>query len=75
MKKHVQTRVGIILSTLSIVGAILNAMLMWQGFVLWIIANIGWIWYNVQTKMYEQIPIWVVFTITSTSGLIYWVVL
>lgn len=63
---------GICMSALTIGGSILNAMQDEIGFVLWIIANIGWICYNAKTDTYEQIPIWVALTITSIMGLIIW---
>lgn len=64
--------IGWLLSALSIIGAILNAKMIKWGFVFWIVANIGWAGFNWITDTYEQIPIWIVFTIISSWGFWKW---
>lgn len=61
-----------ILATLSIAGAILNIVKNRWGFIIWIVANIGWIVVDVIVGLWEQIPIWVVYTILSVYGFIIW---
>lgn len=63
---------GWLLSALSIIGAILNAKMIKWGFVFWIVANLGWVFFNWITATYEQIPIWIVFTIISSWGFWKW---
>ena len=63
---------GWILSGLSITGAILNARMIRAGFVFWIIANIGWIVFGIKEEIYSQIPIWIVFTVISIYGFVFW---
>lgn len=46
-------------------------MIKW-GFIIWIVANTCWIVFNYHTETYEQIPIWVVFSIISAYGFIAW---
>ncbi len=64
--------IGWILSLLSIFGALFNAYKRIEGFYFWIIANIGWIILNIQMGFYEQIPMWIIFTIISFLGILHW---
>lgn len=64
--------IGWILSALSIIGALLNVKMIKWGFVFWIVANIGWVGFNLLTNTYEQIPIWIIFTIISAWGFWKW---
>lgn len=57
---------------LSISGAILNAKLNKNGFILYIIANIGWIITDIEYKLYAQIPVWVIFIVIGVYGYIDW---
>ena len=61
-----------IFTILSITGAILNVRKNRWGFILWIVANCGWIWVNYIIGLYEQIPVWIVYTIISTYGFYDW---
>lgn len=63
---------GWILATLSIIGGIRNAQGRIDGFYLWIIANIGWMVYDVLTKQYSQLVLFFVYTITSIYGIYKW---
>lgn len=60
------------ISGLSIYGSILNVRQNKYGFLVWIMTNIYWIYYNFQTKTYAQIPVWIIFTIISIYGLVTW---
>jgi len=63
---------GLVLSGLTIFGAILNSMRNKWGFIVWIIANIGWIIFNALTETYSQIPVWLAMTVISIFGFINW---
>jgi nicotinamide riboside transporter PnuC len=63
---------AIILAILSITGAILNVLKVKWGFILWIVSNIGWVVVDWYTKFYEQIPVWIVYTIISGWGFWSW---
>lgn len=57
---------------LSIVGAILNAMLIKWCFPIYILSNIGWIITDIQYEMWAQIPIWVTYIVIGVYGFISW---
>jgi len=56
----------------SITGAILNAKMFRIGFIIWIVANTGWVFTNLVWGLYAQIPIWVVFNIICIYGWFAW---
>ena len=64
--------VGWILSGLTILGAIMNTFKNRWGFIVWIIANLGWIVFNIITETYSQIPVWLAMTVISMYGFISW---
>lgn len=66
------TVVSWILSSLSTLGAVLNALGMISGFYVWIVANLAWIGYDVYTGFYSQTMMFAVFTATSVLGIIAW---
>lgn len=61
-----------IISCISIIGGLFNAFGKTVGFVIWIIANISWIIFDIYTMQYAQIPMWAVYTITSAIGIYIW---
>lgn len=61
-----------IATVLSIFGAILNAFLIREGFYVWGIANIIWIFVGLKNKMYGITLTFTVFLIINIIGLIYW---
>lgn len=63
---------GWLLTIIMIIGAILNARKIRSGFIFWIISNVGWVFYNIYTKTYEQIPAWVVLTVVTSYGWYNW---
>jgi hypothetical protein len=58
-----------IFSAITIIGSIYNAYGKVAGFYLWILANICWIIYDIKFKLYSQIPMFIIFTITSIIGI------
>jgi hypothetical protein len=63
------------LSSLSILGSIFNIYKSPWGFVIWSIANVGWIaliGYKEDKPLYGQIPLWIVFTGINIWGWILW---
>ena len=66
------TKMGYVLSAITVCGSILNSTQYKLGFVVWLIANVGWVMFNVKTKTYSQIPIWVALSVTCILGLIIW---
>ena len=63
---------GWIIAGVNIIGAVLNARLNRICFLFFLMSSISWVFYNVYTKTYEQIPLWVFFTATNIYGLYYW---
>ena len=61
-----------VLSIITLIGTILNVKKKKEGFIFWIIANIGWIYYTLEYELYSQISIWVSFTAASIYGYITW---
>jgi hypothetical protein len=61
-----------LLSALSIVGALLNALGKVFGFYLWIVADIGWIIVEIYLQQWAQVPMWAVYTVISIIGIIMW---
>ena len=57
---------------LSITGAILNIFMLWICFVVWIIANILWIYLGYKKEIKGMVLTFIVFLITSISGLYLW---
>lgn len=64
--------IGWIFSLMTIFGAVLNAKGNKWGFIVWIIANICWIIFNIITNTISQIPAWIVLTIISAYGFYKW---
>lgn len=69
---QIESIIALILSMVSIAGAILNARQLKEGFVLWIIGNSGWILVNIFYQLWEQIPMWATYVCISAYGLFYW---
>jgi hypothetical protein len=61
-----------ILSGMSIIGAVLNVLYLPICFVIWTVASLAWIWYNVRMGTWAQVPMWVVFTATNVWGYYMW---
>jgi len=59
-------------TSLSILGAILNAFLIKQGFYIWAVANSIWIYVGIRNKMYGMALTFFVFLIINIIGIIYW---
>jgi nicotinamide riboside transporter PnuC len=57
---------------LSIIGAILNAFLLKEGFYLWIVSDSMWIGIGIKNKMYGLALTFFVFLLISIIGIIYW---
>lgn len=53
---------------LSLWGAVLNIYKDRAGFLLWIIANLGWIAWAVAHGAWSQVPMWLAFTGTAWWG-------
>lgn len=64
--------IALILSGISITGALLNANGKRIGFWVWMIANCGWIIHCLKIKLYGQIPMWIVYSAICVMGLIRW---
>ena len=60
---------------LSIAGATANAVILWEGFVLWIISNTIWIWIwsKPKNRSWGLVATFTVYNIISVYGLINWV--
>ena len=53
---------------LSLYGAVLNIRKKTLCFVVWSVANIGWVWYNVAGKDYSQAFVFAVFLLLNFYG-------
>ena len=59
-------------TVLSILGAILNAFLIKEGFYLWIASNSLWIIFAVKNKYWGMVLTFSTFLIISVIGIVYW---
>lgn len=58
----------------SITGGILNALMLWHGFVIWIVGNTIWIHIGNKKDMKGMVLTFIVFTATAILGLYVWVI-
>jgi len=61
-----------VLTLMSILGAYLNVKKKRISFLLYTIANIGWIFTNLYFEIYSQAMLFLVFTVLSAYGWIEW---
>lgn len=61
-----------IVSSLSILGAVLNAKLNIKGFYVWVIANLLWVAYDIYLGAYAQAALFCVYTGISIWGIKKW---
>ena len=62
----------LLLSGISILGALLVARKRISGFYIWLFTNTAWIVVDVWYGLLEQIPIWVAYTASSAYSIYYW---
>jgi len=56
----------------ALAGAFLNTRGKWQGFLLWLISNAWWCWYNIIAGEYPQVFLFGVFWFISLYGIFQW---
>ena len=56
----------------ALAGAILNVLKRWQGFALWVVADVGLACVNFSAGEYAQGVLWVVYTGIAAWGLVGW---
>lgn len=61
-----------LLAVLSLAGTILNVRKRWEGFALWIVANTGWIFVNLEKGIPAQALLFVAYLGVSAWGLYSW---
>ena len=61
-----------ILLVLSVVGMMLNANQMVEGFVFWLVANAGWVIYNFKHRFYAQGILFIIYFVMCIYGLFAW---
>lgn len=59
-------------TVLSIIGALMNAFLLKEGFYIWGVANLIWIYFGLKNKHYGLALTFSVFFIINIVGVIYW---
>jgi len=59
-------------SVISIVACWFNIRKKKVCFIIWCVSNVGFLWLNFVTKLYGQIPLWVVFTLLNVYGYFQW---
>ena len=57
---------------LSIIGALMNAFLIKEGFYIWGVANFIWVYFAMKNKHYGLALTIFVFFIINIIGIIYW---
>jgi len=62
----------LLVSALSIIGVILNIYKIKEGFIVWMFTNVSWIIIDFYEGLYEQIPIFIVFTGSCIWGYRKW---
>lgn len=66
-------KIEYIATALSITGAILNVLMLWFSFVLWIFGNILWIYLGYKKNIKGMVATFIVFTVISIFGLCVWI--
>ena len=61
-----------LLAALSLAGTILNVYKRREGFLLWIVANIGWVVVNFSKDIPAQAFLFIVYVATSAWGFVSW---
>ena len=64
--------ISVVLTILSIGGAIWNARGSIWGFFIWVPANVGWIIYDIAIEQYAQAVLFVVYTGICGYGIYQW---
>ncbi len=59
-------------AALSITGAILNALLIKEGFYLWGIANVLWMVFAFKNKHWGMFVTFLVYLMINLIGIVYW---
>jgi hypothetical protein len=59
-------------TVIAIIGAILNALAMKEGFYLWIVSNSLFIYFSYKNKHWGMFTIFCVYLLVSIIGIIYW---
>ena len=75
MKQRLQTTVPLfrwVLTAMGVIGAFLNALGNRTCFVIWIVANIGWITVNLQRRSWPEVALFSVYLGTAVLGLVTW---
>ena len=57
---------------LSIIGALMNAFLIKEGFYIWGLANFIWVYFALKNKHYGLALTFFVFFIINIIGIVYW---
>jgi nicotinamide riboside transporter PnuC len=68
----VLTVVSWIITSVSLLGAVLNAKKSIVGFYIWIPANLAWVGYDIYIGQYAQAVLFIVYTAISTWGIYQW---
>ncbi len=63
-----------IATAFSIFGGVLNALMLWHGFVVWIMGNSIWVYIGYKKEMRGMILTFIVFTFTAILGVYVWVI-
>lgn len=64
--------IGCILASLSIAGGILNAYKKIICFPIWLIANLGWMIYDIHHGLWAQATLFAIYSLTCFYGTYQW---
>ena len=72
MKEKTKVIIEWIATTLAIVGAVMNAFLMKEGFYLWLVSNSTFMVFSVKNKHYGMALMFFTYLIITVIGILYW---
>jgi nicotinamide riboside transporter PnuC len=61
-----------VFSGISIIACFLNVKKKKVCFLIWCLSNMGFVWVNIATGLYGQIPLWIAFTLLNVYGYVQW---
>lgn len=66
------TLLGWVATGISLIGALYNARMNIAGQYLWLCSNALWIGYDVYFELWEQLPMFLAYTLITGYGVVHW---
>lgn len=72
MKEKTKVIIEWTATVIAIIGAILNAFAMKQGFYLWLVSNSMFAYFSYKNRHWGLLLVFIVYLVICVTGLIYW---